>query len=131
MEYRKLTQNPIRHYYGDFVRVIFIIGAVLTILGLPTITKTLGVPAIIPIIMAAILAVIAGITNPAQRFSFELNVAISILYFVVFGYVAWSAYEMNLKGIIAFMFQVNTILFLIASYFSVKSLRGSIVPEKQ
>lgn len=130
MEPRRIYSNPIKHYYGDIVRILFVAGAVITILGLPVATRVVGIPAIIPIIMAAILVIAAGITNPAQQFSLELNVGISILFLVVFGYMGWSIYEVQTGGTIAFMYQLNAILFLFASYFSVKSLRGAVVPEK-
>jgi len=130
MQAQRIYSNPIRHYYGDIVRILFVAGAVLIVLGLPVMTKIIGIPAIIPVVMVAILIITAGITNPAQRFSLQINVAISVIYFIVFGYTGWTLYEMQAGGFASFMNQLNAILFLFASYFSVKSLRGSIVPEK-
>ncbi len=121
------TKKIIPHYYGDLVRIIFIIGAVFVLIGIPYMTKALGVPAIIPIIAVAMLGVTAGITNPIQLFSLRLNVAISVIFLIFFAYIGWYAYNEGGNGVIGFSNQVGAVLFLIASYYSVKSLRGATV----
>ncbi len=125
------SKKQIPHYYGDLVRIIFIIGAVFVLLGIPFVTDILNIPAIIPIFAIAILAVTAGITNPAQLFSLKLNMGVSVAFLVFFAYMGWYAYDAGLGGGIGLSNQVGAVLFLVASYFSVKSLRGAIVPERQ
>ncbi len=125
------NQKTIPHYYGDLVRIIFVIGAVFVLLGIPFVTDILNIPAILPILAIAVLAVTAGITNPAQLFSLRLNVGVSIVFLIFFAYMGWYAYDAGLGGGVGLSNQIGAVLFLVASYFSVKSLRGAIVPERQ
>ncbi len=124
------SKKQIPHYYGDLVRIIFVIGAVFILLGIPFVTDILQIPAIIPILAMAVLAITAGITNPAQFFSLRLNVGVSVVFLIFFAYMGWYAYDTGLGGGIGISNQIGAVLFLIASYFSVKSLRGAIVPER-
>lgn len=123
------TKKIIPHYYGDIVRLIFIIGAIFVLLGIPTMTSILNIPAIIPIISVAVLGITAGITNPVQIFSLRLNVVISIIFLMFFAYMGWYSYTSGTTGFAGFINQVSAVLFLIASYFSVKSLRGATVVD--
>src|SRR3989344_6410588 len=124
------TPKPIRHYshyYGDIVRVIFIVGAVYLLLLLPTMTETFNIPALISIFAVVILGISAGITNPVQEFSVKLNALISIVFLIIFAYLGWYSRVNNIGGWFELANQVAALLFLIASYFSVKSLRGMMV----
>lgn len=127
---RPAGHPQIPHYYGDAVRVIFVIGAVFILWGLPTMTELLRMPIAVSIIGIAALGIAAGITNPAQRFSLRLNAALSVIFLVAFTYMAWYAHAQGLGGTIEFANQIGAVLFLVAAYFSVKSLRGSMVPER-
>lgn len=123
------TKKSIPHYYGDLVRIIFIIGAIFVLLGIPTMASIFNIPAIIPIISVAILGITAGITNPVQLFSLRLNVAVSVIFLIFFAYMGWYSYASGVGGFAGFINQVSAVLFLIASYFSVKSLRGATVVD--
>ena len=127
---QSFNSRPIPHYYGDAVRIIFIIGAVLILWGLTGMVSLLHIPIILPIVAVAALAIAAGITNPAQKFSLQLNAALSVIFLIAFAYTAWYAHEQNIGGSVEFANQIAAVLFLVASYFSIKSLRGSMVPEK-
>jgi hypothetical protein len=120
-------KKPFSHYYGDLVRVIFVIGAAFILLGMPRITELLQVSVIFPILAIAILGVAAGITNPVQKFSLKFNVFVSVLFLIIFAYLAWYSFTNEIGGVLELSNQVIALLFLIASYFSVKSLRGAIV----
>jgi hypothetical protein len=124
-------QQPkqLHHYYGDIVRIIFIVGAIFILIGLPQMTELFRLPIILPIFAIALLGISAGITNPVQKFSLRLNIVVSILFLIVFAYTGWYSYKTNIGGGVAFANQLLAILFLVASYFSIKSLRGKNVPE--
>ena len=126
MEIQK-TYKPVPHYYGDSVRAIFIIGAVFILLGLSGMTKALGLPPVVAIIGMIVLCVAAGFTNPVQFFSLRINVVISIIFLIFFTYMGWYAHDVNLGSVIEFPNKIASFLFLIATYFSVKSLRGATV----
>lgn len=123
------TKKIIPHYYGDIVRLIFIIGAIFVLVGIPSMASNLNIPAIIPIIAVAILGITAGITNPVQLFSLRLNVGISVIFLVFFAYMGWYSYASGIGGFAGFINQVSAVLFLVAAYFSVKSLRGATVVD--
>lgn len=118
-----------KHYYGNLVRLIFIVGAVWMIIGLPTMTRVLDIPIGISIIGIMILVVAAGFTNPAQESSLKINSGVSIIYTMIFAYLAWYMYTHNIGGGFMFANQVGAIAFLAASYFAIKSWRGATVPE--
>lgn len=130
-----MTPKPLTlvrsHYYGDAVRVIFIIGALLVLWGLPRMSDILNVPAGIAIAGIVLLVVAAGLTNPAQRFPLVLNTLVSILFFAVFAYLGWSSYNAQIEHSVALANQICAILFLVASYLSVKSLRGAFVRDSR
>src|SRR3989338_461592 len=105
------TRKSIPHYYGDLVRIIFIIGAVFVLLSIPFVTDILRIPVIIPIFAIAILAITAGITNPAQFFSLRLNVVISVIFLIIFTYMGWYSYDIGLTGGVALSNQIGALLF--------------------
>ena len=120
----------IPHYYGDAVRIIFVVGAAYILWGLPRMTELLGIPVILSIVAVAILGIAAGITNPVQKFSLRMNAVVSVVFLISFAYLSWYSYQESIGGVIEFANQLGAILFLVASYFSIKSLRGATVPEK-
>lgn len=118
-------QQQLPHYYGDITRMIFIIVGVIMLFGLPTMTLVLRLPVIVPVVAVVILALAAGFTSPRYRSSLLLNIWVSSLGLAAFIYVSFfltHLYVAN-KGWL-FMNQIIAALFLIALYFSVKSLRG-------
>lgn len=123
------TQKSFDHYYGDFVRVIFIAAAVFVLWGLPRITEIFDVSVVFPILTVVILGGAAGYTNPVKIRSLQLNVIVSGAFLVIFSYLAWYSYANNLGNVIEFSNQVGAVLFLFASYFSIKSFRGAMVRE--
>lgn len=117
--------KPFSHYYGDLVRIIFVIGAVVILWGMPRISEILSLPIILPIIAVVILGITAGFTNPVSLTSMKINVMVSVVFLIIFSYVAWYSYTHEIGSVIEFANQAVAVLFLIASYFSVKSLRGA------
>jgi hypothetical protein len=115
---------PVPHYYGNATRAIFIIAAIVLILGLPTVSQYFGIPIIFAGTAIAILAIAAGITNPIQRGSLILNMIVSVFGLLTFIYISWFMYKHEFGGIILELNQLMALLFLIASYLSVKSVRG-------
>lgn len=121
--------TTIKHYYGNLVRIIFVIGAVWMLIGLPTVTRILNIPIGISIAGVVVLVIAAGFTNPAQELSLRINSIVSILYTIIFSYLAWYMYSHAIGGGFLFANQVAAIAFLAASYFAIKSWRGASVAE--
>lgn len=122
------TESPrktIDHYYGDIVRIIFIVGAVFILWGLPRITQIINIPVLFPIFAVTVLGVAAGMTNPLKKISVQINAGVSVVFLVIFAYMSWYCYVNNITNIIELSNQVAAVLFLAASYFSIKSLRAT------
>ena len=117
------------HYYGNSVRIIFVIAALYTLWGLPNMTEIYNIPVVVSIIAVIILAVAAGFTNPVQHFSLKLNVGISLIFLAAFLYLSWYSYAEAIGGAFQVFNQIGAVMFLIASYLSIKTLRGSLVPD--
>lgn len=130
MENKYATSNN-KHYYGDIVRALFLLGALIMLMGLPAINNYLSVPTILSVIGVLILGLAAGITNPRQVWDAAINTAIAAAAFVVFESSAVNAFQ-NHGGSDKF-FVANLglgLIFLFATYFSVKTLRGALLKEK-
>lgn len=120
------------HYYGDIVRVLFMLAAVLVILGTPLISSFLPVNLFLLVVFVLTLALIAGLTNPAQKWTIALDVGISLLGVAVFEFFAVDAF-VN-AGLIDPAFtitQLLAVIFLFTLYYSTKSLRGMYLRDKE
>lgn len=116
----------VAHYHGDALRVLFITIAVL-MLVLQFTGNSLPMTTVALIAFVAILAIAAGITNPAQRFIHWFNLVLSFAGLAIFGSVAVERLHSlssfftrdGLVGLIAF-------LFLIALYLATRTVRGVV-----
>lgn len=119
--------SNVAHYYGDEERVLFLLGGVLMLITLPFVHTIVPFSLYISVVTILILSAIAGMTNPQQRWVNMLNTCIALGGTGVFEYYAvttnWSILTLN-----TFIFfianQLLAVIFLLASYFCVKTLRG-------
>ena len=121
------------HYYGDSVRVLFIIGGLIMIVSYPFFASFLKAPLPLSIIGALALAIFAGLMNPKQKWIMALNMIVSVGAFISFEYSAVDAYlnlspTQNIHVIFFWVNQVLSVLFFFAAYLSTKTLRGALVP---
>ena len=126
MEHNTMTtqEKHIPHYYGDITRAIFILAGVIILIGFPAVTKQFNIPVIFAVIAIAVLAIAGGITNPVQYNSLVLSVWVALAGLIVFIYLSWFMREQGAGGIYLASNQLLAVLFLVASYLSIKSLRG-------
>ncbi len=127
VEQKRLT----KHYYGDTVRKLFIAGAVLMFIYLPLDRNLVPAVVYILIILALAITLFAGFTNPAQKWVITYDTVIAAIICLTFEFFAVSRYQLvHQIGDITFLTrQLLAINFLIALYFSSKSLRGLHVKE--
>lgn len=129
-----MNKESLYHYYGDTVRVLFVVGGLIIIISYPFFSSFIKAPVPFSIIGCIALAVFGGFMNPKQKWIMALNIIISIGAFIAFEYSAVYAY-LNLSPTqdihIAFFWvnQALSLLFFFASYFSTKTFRGSIVND--
>ena len=116
----------LRHYYGDVVRALFLVAAVIIFLGIP-LTHALPVSTLTFLIVATLITTFfAGLTNPRQYWVALCDAIIAALGCLFFELVAIQTYSAagTLLNPAFYVLQVLAVNFLIAFYFSVKTVRG-------
>lgn len=121
-----LFQKFPTHYYGDIVRKLFILAGAIMIIGTPFFKDEIAVPLVFPALAVVAFALIAGITNPRDRWAAMVNVAASAISLVVFEAFALGNYQETRNAGSGFFVatQALAIIFFFALYFSTKTLRG-------
>ncbi len=113
------------HYYGDTVRILFVVCAVL-IVG----AQFIGSPFLTPgasMIAAVALVIAAGLTNPVQFWTHIVNSFLAGIGAGLCGYISLAHYRGGESILNEFLVIILAILFLIALYLSVKTLRGILM----
>lgn len=116
----------LRHYYGDTVRSLFLIAAIIIFLMVPFGGSSEPKLAILLIASSIILTLFAGLTNPKTKAVAVIDSVISALGCFIFESLAISAYRASslMTDTAFFVLQVLAIIFLLALYFSIKTVRG-------
>jgi len=119
-------RSPI-HYYGDTVRMFFMIAAAVMLVTLPFFYGR--IPALFQVLPIAIilLALVAGFTNPRHRAVALANLLIATAGVLLYGAVAVRTYRES-GGEDAFFWtsQVLALDFLLALYYASKTIRGMV-----
>ena len=114
------------HYYGDYVRQIFMLcGAIMLILA-PFLDSTM--PALLPFEIggALIIAILGALTNPQNQLSMLANAIAAGVGVVMYELLALSLYGSG--SMLAFLErEVLAVFFLFALYFSLKTLRNMVL----
>jgi hypothetical protein len=123
--YLQTSQKLSHHYYGDIVRVLFLVAALIMVIGLPAVKEYVNVPVAFSVMAIVILGMAAGFTNPVQLWDAGMNAGIAAIGLLVFETAAVASYTPG-TGPSSFFItnMVLGFLFLLAVYFSVKTLRG-------
>lgn len=120
-----------RHYYGDAVRFLFMLAAIIMLITLPFLSAELPVPIYIAIMVILATGVLAGITNPLQKWISILNTTISLGALSVFEYYAVNSFISSHRSSLYFVTnQALAIVFLFALYYSIKTIRAMYLKEK-
>lgn len=124
---KKLT----RHYYGDLVRILFMTAAIIMIVTLPFLTPDLPIPFLISIFAILIIGILAGITNPLQKWTTITDTIISTIGLLVFEYFAVTTYiEKSYTNLFFITNQILAVIFLFALYYTTKTLRAMVLKSK-
>lgn len=116
------------HYYGDKVRQIFLTGGLIMLITTPFFNQYLPLPAFLPLVAVLVIALIAGLTNPMQRWVMIVNVVASLIALISFEYHAISQFK-AIPWLLFGIDQLLAILFFFALYLSTKTLRGVMVSD--
>lgn len=121
------NELQLKHYYGDKVRVLYLIIAIILLVMTPFFKSRIPFTEYSSIFGSIVLSVFAGFTNPVSRLVIMFNFIISLGAMIIFGTEALSSYNQNE---IDMFFIGNLILALISIfvvYYSSKTLRGNIL----
>ncbi len=121
-----------RHYYGDTVRAIFLIAGVMMLVTFPFFSNLVPTPLWVSISVMVLLVVFGGLINPVQRWILVVNSFIPIIGFALFEYQAAYGYlhltPLESRGPAFFWSnQLLALLFFVAIYLSIKTVRGRFV----
>ena len=116
---RETKNLPKSHYYGDTVRRLLIAGGTIMIVTLPFFGELIPVPLVVSILAIVVVGVVSGLINPRQKWTSTLYFSISI--------IAANTYASDGEYFRSLFFWTNqtlAIIFFIATYYGVKTLRG-------
>lgn len=125
---KKERKSP--HYYGDAVRRLFLIGALIMSISLPFISELIEGYVHFSLFIIILLGLVAGLISPKRKLVISFNLIISLAAVGVFEYYAVDVYSTS--SINNFFFWINQILavnFLLALYYSSKTFRGVILDK--
>ena len=124
-------KRHIPHYHGDEVRVIFVIIALVIIFAQST-GAELPLSTFGAVVSATILAIAAGITNPALSWIHWVNAFLAITGTLLFGSTVVGNYRAgaSLFDPSFFFLEILALLSLIALYLTTRTIRGAILRSK-
>ncbi len=123
----KLKRIP--HYYGDVVRIIFVIAGLTMLIFLPIFKDLVVVPISSVILVIICIDLFAGLTNPLQKWISLVNLIISLSAFIIFESIAVDYFSTSEK-LYASVNQFLALLFFLSLYFSTKTFRGFLVKDR-
>ena len=118
----KIFEN-IPHYYGDFVRLLFVATAALSFLAIPIWGQILPYGIVFEVIAGIVLVVLAGLTNPHSKWVMYWNILVSGLGAFLLEITAISLQPSSATMLLAIR-EVSVLLLITALYFSIKTARA-------
>ncbi|HEY4502757.1 MAG TPA: hypothetical protein VJH21_02910 [Candidatus Paceibacterota bacterium] len=124
--FSRYPSHPPEHYYGDIVRKLFLAGGIVLLITIPLDTELLNFYLSVGVITALLLALFAGFTSPWGKIATIGNIIIATVVFLIFEYLALGRYATvhNLYDVVFMLRQLLAFIFIIAVYFSAKTLRS-------
>jgi len=115
--------HKIPHYYGDWVRRLFIFAGIIILITLPLFENFLPISTFFSICIIVLLIVFAAMTNPLLRTVNRINVAVGIVGLILFEHFAVESYRAG-ETQLALVHQVLAVVFFFALYLSMKTFRA-------
>lgn len=113
------------HYYGDIVRRLFILSAIIMVVTLPFLTSSLPVSPLVSILVIVLLSLTAGLLAPRNRWVISVNLLVSLAAVIAFEYCAVDAYQrLSFDSLLFLVNQVLAIIFVFALYYASKTIRS-------
>jgi hypothetical protein len=119
------------HYYGDNVRRLFFVGAIIMLVALPSYHEFIAFPPMLSILAAVIVGIAAGFTSPKHKAVLMLDIVISLVAVIIFEYYAVDTYiKFSFSSLLLWINQALAIIFFLALYYSTKTLRGHVLSDQ-
>jgi hypothetical protein len=118
-----VQSRRIEHYYGDYVRQLFVVAALLSIVVIPVLGNLLPFGTLVQVASAILLVILAGVTNPHSKTVMWYNTVTAGLSVLLLELAAIYQY----KPVEMWLFMAReavAIMLLFALYFSVKTIRA-------
>ncbi len=93
--YNPFSWQNIPHYWGDVVRVLFVLAAALSIVAIPLLGDLLPYGSLVEIVGAVILVVFAALTNPHSQSIMAINAIVAAVGVVLYEQAAVALYFAN------------------------------------
>lgn len=133
--YENMNPGPrkrgIPHYYGDIVRKYLLFTGAMLLVAILVDKELLSFYLFVGIFGVLVLTILAGLMSPKITSAIFTNAIISALMFLMFEYFAIDAYlrSQTFLDSIFILRQAIAVAFLVALYFSTKTLRGMVSEE--
>lgn len=131
-DYENMNPSPrgrrIPHYYGDIVRKYLLFAGAMLLVAVLVDKELLSLYLFVGIFGVLVFTILAALMSPKVTSAIFTNAIISALMFLIFEYFAISAYlkSQTFLDSIFIIRQVLAVAFLVALYFSTKTLRGMV-----
>ncbi len=120
-------QTKLSHYYGHYLRRLFIIGAMGSVLSLPFYPDLLPLfPVSFVILVSLGVVIVAGITNPHGKTVAIGDTIVSAVLFTLFQYYTVVGYESDPRAL-SLIREGIALIYLTSVYYSVKTVRGMML----
>lgn len=115
--------TSIPHYYGDYVRQLFILAGILMLIFSPFLAATN--PAVLPFEIggAIVTVILAALTSPINKLAMVANAIVSVIGVITYEMLALAAF-FDGRMIVFIEREAIVLIFLLALYFSVKTARN-------
>lgn len=115
--------QDIPHYYGDYVRAIFLGSAILFALVIPVFGNLIPLGTFVQVASSLVLIILAGLTNPHSRMLLLYDAVVAAIGVLLLESTAITYYAQD--GIPLFVIRESVaVALMFALYFSIKTLRA-------
>lgn len=115
--------HDIPHYYGDYVRALFLAAAVLSLVAIPVFGDLLPFGTFAQVGGALLLVLLAGLTNPHSKMLMMCDVIVSGVAVLLLESTAISFYASDSSALFISR-EAAAVALMFAFYFGIKTLRA-------
>lgn len=116
-------RGPLPHYYGDTVRILFVITTAVWFLALPFYPDILPFSPVTQVVAGLVILILAALTNPMKRWTLVYDALVAGIGIVVFEMAA--VQQFGVSSWVAFAVrELIVLLLIVAFYLSLKTVRA-------